>query len=269
MTAHFEGHAAWVTGGGSGIGRALAIELAKRGADVAISGRRHERLVEVAKEIEALGRRGLPVPCDVCDEAQVSRAADAIVQQLGKLDIAVANAGFSVAGPIETLTADEWRRQLEVNVIGVAMTAKHALPYLRKSRGRLGLVGSVAAFVPVAKNGAYVASKYAVRAIGQTLAIELAGTGVTCTTLHPGFVASEIAQVDNEGRFDPARADHRPQRLMWSAEDAARVMVDALHRRKGEFVFTGHGKVGAFLGQHMPGLAVFAQAQQRKSRRRA
>lgn len=253
--------AAWVTGGGSGIGRALALELARRGADVAISGRREDRLVEVAREIDALGRRGLPIPCDVTDESEVQRAAEIAVRQLGKLDVAVANAGFAVAGRIETLSADEWRRQLDVNVVGVALTAKHALAHLRATRGRLALVGSVAAYMPVAKNGAYVASKYAVRAIGQTLAIELAGSGVSCTTIHPGFVESEIAQVDNGGEFDPARADDRPRRLMWSAEAAARVMADAIHRREREHVFTGHGKLGAFIGQHLPGLAVFAQAR--------
>lgn len=268
MGHQFAGHVAWVTGGGSGIGRALALELAKRGADVAVSGRREDRLVAIADEIQTLGRRGLPLPCDVTDEDAVRRAADHLVHQLGRLDVAVANAGFGVAGPIESLSAAEWRRQLDVNVVGVAMTAKHALPYLRETKGRLALVGSVAAFVPLGMNGAYSASKFAVRAIGGTLAIELAGSGVSVTTIHPGFVESEIAQVDNEGRFHAEREDKRPQQLMWRTEDAARVMADAIARRKREHVFTAHGKVGAFLGQHLPGLTVFAQARTTKQARR-
>lgn len=268
MAEQFSGQVAWVTGGGSGIGRALALELARRGADVAVSGRREDRIAAVAEEIQALGRRGVPIPCDVTDEESVRRASDAVVDQLGRLDIAVANAGFGVMGPIESLTADEWRRQLDVNVVGVAMTAKHSLPYLRETKGRLAIVGSVAAFVPLAKNGAYVASKYAVRAIGQTLAIELAGSGVSVTTIHPGFVESEIAQVDNEGRFAAERKDPRPQQLMWKAEDAARTMADAIARRKTEHVFTGHGKLGAFFGQHLPGLTMFAQARASRQARR-
>jgi short-subunit dehydrogenase len=268
MTGKLEGLAAWVTGGGSGIGRAIALELARRGADVAVSGRREDRLIAVSREIEALGRRGLPIPCDVAEEEQVRRAADAVAHQLGKIDIAVANAGFGVAGPIESLTADDWRRQLDVNVVGVAMTAKHALVHLRQTRGRLGLVGSVAAFVPLGRNGAYAASKYAVRAIGGVLAIELAGTGVSCTTVHPGFVESEIGQVDNQGVFHPDKKDPRPQQLMWTAEDAAKSIVNAIQKRKREHVFSGHGKVGAFLGQHMPGLTVFAQARASKQGRR-
>ncbi len=259
MGRKLEGTTAWVTGGGSGIGRALALELARRGADVAVSGRRVDRLAEVAQEVEALGRRGLPVPCDVTDEEQVARAAEAVVHHLGKLDVAVANAGFGVMGGIETLTAEDWRRQLDTNVVGVALTAKHALPHLRATQGRLGLVGSVAGFLPVPKSGAYVASKYAVRAIGQTLAVELVGTGVSVTLLHPGFVESEIAQVDNQGVHHPERADPRPRQLMWKTEDAARVMVDAVEARKLELVFTAHGKLGAFLGQHLPKLTILAQ----------
>ena len=112
--------------------------------------------------------------------------------------------------------------------------------------------------MPAPKTGAYTASKYALRAIGQTLSMELAGSGVTCTLLHPGFVESEIARVDNDGKHHPDREDKRPRQLMWPADRAARAMVDALHARKREMVFTGHGKVGAFLGQHMPGLVHLA-----------
>lgn len=260
MAREFAGHVAWVTGGGSGIGRALAIELAKRGADVAVSGRREEPLIAVAREIEALGRRAIPITCDVTDEEQVRRTAEAIVHQLGKLDLAVANAGCSVSGKIEKLTGEEWRRQLDINVVGTALTAKHALPHLRATKGRLCLVGSVAGIIPLAANGAYVASKHAVRAIGHTLAIELAKSGVSVTTIHPGFVESDIARVDNAGVLHADRRDPRPAWLMWRTEDAARVMADAIHARRREYVFTAHGRFGAFIGQHLPGLAILAQA---------
>ncbi len=261
MAKRFEGQKAWITGGGTGIGRALALELARRGADVAVSGRREDRISAVAAEVETLGQRGLAIVCDVTDEGSVEETAARVAESFGGLSIAVANAGYAVSGRLEKLSAEDWRRQLDVNVVGLASTAKHALPHLKQSRGRLGLVGSIAAFVPVAKTGAYCASKYAVRAIGQTLSIELAGTGVSCTTMHPGYVESEIAQVDNRGQHDGSRKDKRPKNLLWTADKARRVMADALHKRKKEFVFTGHGKGGAFLGQHLPGLAVFAQTR--------
>jgi short-subunit dehydrogenase len=97
--------------------------------------------------------------------------------------------------------------------------------------------------------------------MGLSLAVELHGTGVSVSILHPGFVESEIAQVDNEGRHDPSRIDKRPKNLMWPADRAAKSMADALASRKREHVFTGHGKVGAFLGQHTPGLLHFAMTR--------
>lgn len=252
MARRFDGQVAWVTGAGSGIGKALAIELAKEGASVAVSGRRAKNLEDVARELEALGARALPVTCDVTDEADVERAAETVARELGGMHVAIANAGFSVAGSVASLSAEDWRRQLDTNVVGAAMTCKYALPHLRKTKGRVALVGSVAAFTPAPKIGAYCASKAALRAMGLSFAIELHGTGVSVSVIHPGYVESEIAQVDNAGHHDPSRVDRRPKNLMWPADRAAQAMLDALHKRKREHVFTGHGKVGAFVGQHAP-----------------
>jgi NAD(P)-dependent dehydrogenase (short-subunit alcohol dehydrogenase family) len=177
-----------------------------------------------------------------------------LLARFGRLDVALANAGFSVPGRIEELTGDDWRRQLDTNVVGAALTARAAIGALERTRGRLALTGSVAGFVPAPSFGAYHASKYALRALGATLALELAPRGVSCTLLHPGFVVSEIAQVDGQGHFDPSRADKRPHRFMWPTDRAARVMVDAIYRRKREMVFTGHGRAAAWLGMHFPSL---------------
>ena len=122
------------------------------------------------------------------------------------------------------------------------------------SKGRLALISSVSGLLASPRAGAYTASKFALRGLGLTLAQELHGSGVSCTLINPGFVASEIAQVGNDGVHDPARRDDRPARLMWSAEAAARVMVTAIHRRRVEYTFTVHGKLGAWLGQHAPWL---------------
>ena len=254
MAKRFDKQVVWITGGGSGIGRALALQFAKEGASVAVSGRREDRLQEVVEGVQAKGGRGLAVRCDVTDEASVAEAVQKVVRAFGGLDVAVANAGFSVAGRIEKLSAADWRRQLDVNVIGVAMTARYAIPHLREREGRLALIGSVASMLSTPGMGAYSASKYAVRAIGQALAAELHGSGVSCTTIHPGYIESEIARVDNQGRYDPEREDRRPKKLMWSSDRAARAMVDAIAKRKREYTFTGHGKVGAFAGRHLPGL---------------
>lgn len=254
----FKDHSVWITGGGTGLGRALALELARQGADVAVSGRRMDKLTDVVTAIEAEGKRGLAVPCDVTDEDDIDAAIEQVVAAFGKLDVVIANAGFSVNGRVERLTAADWRRQLDTNVVGAAVTAAKALPELRKTNGRIALVASVAGHVTYPGGAAYSASKFALRAIGLTLSMELHGSGVSCTTLHPGLVESDIARVDNLGVYRAERDDPRPARFMWPADKAARNMASAIYKRKREYVFTGHGKVGAWFGRHAPGLTYFA-----------
>ncbi len=256
MAPRFDDQTIWITGAGSGLGRVMALEFAARGAAVALSGRRVERLEAVKAEIEAAGGAALVVPCDVTVEDQIIAAVAAAEGWRGRLDGAVANAGVSVAGRVEDLSVAEWRRQMEINVIGLAMTVAHALPALRKQSGRLALIGSVAGFIAGPGSSAYCASKAAVRAIGDALTVELHGSGVSCTTIHPGFVESDIARVDNSGALHEDKADPRPAALMWTGEAAARVMVRAIHRRKRELVFTGHGKLAVFLARHAPGLLI-------------
>jgi NAD(P)-dependent dehydrogenase (short-subunit alcohol dehydrogenase family) len=250
----FAGKVAWITGGGTGIGEAMALELARRGARVVVSGRRVQPLERVVAGCQAAGAEALAVVCDVTDEHSVKDAVAAIIARWGRLDVAIANAGYSVTGKIESLTLDDWRRQFDTNVFGLVATIQAALPELKKTRGRMVLIGSVAGTLATPGTGAYNASKYAVRAIGQTLAIELDGTGVSCTTVQPGFVESEIARVDRFGQHHAEWRDHRPSLLMWPAARAARVTIDAIYNREREFTFTGHGKLGVFLGSHTPGL---------------
>lgn len=257
MKKRFEGSIVWITGGGSGIGRALAEEFARQGANVVVSGRRRERLEETCEALKALGSDAMFVEADVTSDASLSLAVDAIVERYGRLDIAVANAGFAVSSRIENLDAATLRRQLDTNVVGLVSTARAAMPELRKSKGQIVLIGSVTSVFWAPGVGPYNASKAAVRALGRTLAIEMHGTGVGVTTIHPGFVESEINQVDNRGVYNPKRRDTRPAKLMWPSDRAARVMVRAIAQRKREFVFTWHGKFGFFLGKHLPGLVHF------------
>ena len=251
----FKNKVVWITGASSGLGKYMAYEFARQGAHLALSARRRGQLEKISDEIAGLGSRCLVVACDVLEESQLEAAVQAIVKEFGRIDVAVANAGYGVVGKIKNLNAKEWRRQMDVNVTGLALTFKYAFPYLKETQGRIALVGSVAAYVPNPGVGAYGASKAAVRSIGQTLQVELKGTGVSCTVLHPGFVESDIAKVDNEGVFHPDNPDPRPAKLMWPTDKAAEVMVRAIAKRKKSYVFTGHGKFIAFIGQHFPNLA--------------
>jgi len=244
----------WITGASSGIGKAMAFEWAKLGYKVVLSARRKELLEEIALEIKHSGGETLVVPVDIMEEKSIENAVQSIIITWGRLDIAVANAGFGVFGSIDKLTAKDWNRQLQGNVTGLALTVKYALPHLKQNQGRIGLVGSVGAYLPNPNVGAYGASKAAVNSIGLTLQAELMGTGVSCTTIHPGFVVSEIARIDNEGVWHPERTDPRPSNLMWPTDKAAKVMVKAIINRRRNFVFTTHGRVLVWLQQWLPSL---------------
>ncbi len=242
----------WITGASSGIGKAMAIECARLGYKVVLSSRRKELLDKVADTIKDSGGEALVVPCDIMEENSIANAVQQIIKEWRRLDILIANAGFGVFGSIENLTAKDWSRQLQGNVTGLALTVKYALPHLKKTKGRIGLVGSVAAYLPNPNVGAYGASKAAVNSIGLTLQAELMGTGVSCTTMHPGFVVSEIARVDNDGVWHPEQSDPRPSNLMWPTDKAAKVMIKAILRRKRNYVFTAHGKLAVWLQRWFP-----------------
>jgi short-subunit dehydrogenase len=244
----------WITGASSGIGKAMASEWARMGYSVALSARRVALLEKVADEIINSGGEALVVPCDIMEETTIENAVHQIIETWGRIDIVIANAGFGVFGSVEKLTAKDWNRQLQGNVTGLALTVKYALPYLKKTKGRIGLLGSVGAYLPNPNLGAYGAAKAAVHSIGQTLQVELMGTGVSCTTLHPGFVVSEITRMDNDGVWHPERPDPRPANLIWPTDKAAKVMVKAILKRKRIYVFTGHGRIFVWLQRWFPGL---------------
>ncbi len=244
----------WITGASSGIGKAMAFEWVRLGYKVVLSARRKELLEEIALEIKNSGGEALVVPVDIMEEKSIENAVQSIIDNWGRLDVAVANAGFGVFGSIDKLTAKDWNRQLQGNVTGLALTVKYALPHLKQNQGRIGLVGSVGAYLPNPNVGAYGASKAAVHSIGLTLQVELMGTGVSCTTIHPGFVVSEIAKIDNEGVWHPERPDPRPANLMWSTDKAAKVMAKAIIKRKRNYIFTTHGRVFVWLQRWFPGL---------------
>jgi short-subunit dehydrogenase len=244
----------WITGASSGIGKSMALECARLGYKVVLSSRRKELLDEVAGTIRDSGGEALVIVCDIMEEISIENAVQQIMKDGGRLDVVIANAGFGVFGSIENLTAKDWNRQLQGNVTGLALTVKYALPHLRKNKGRIGLVGSVGAYLPNPNVGAYGASKAAVNSIGLTLQVELMGTGVSCTTVHPGFVVSEIARIDNDGIWHPEQPDPRPSNLMWPTDKAAKVMVKAILKRKRNYIFTGYGKLAVWLQRWFPGL---------------
>lgn len=238
-----------VTGASSGIGRALATEYIRRGARVALLARRKDRIEELAR---SLGPNALAVAADVCVDGDLERAVQEVLAAFGRLDVVVANAGFSVNGPLEGLSVDDYRRQFETNVFGMLRTVKATMSAVRAARGSYALVGSVSGFVSVPGYTAYSMSKYAVRALAEGLDLELRPHGVSVTHVAPGFVESEIRAVDNGGRYREGRADPVPSFMVVPSEQAAREIATAIDDRKSEAVITRHGRVFASLGRHLP-----------------
>ena len=250
----FTGQVVFITGASSGIGAALAREFARHGADVALAARRVDRLETLAAELARAGRRAIAIPCDVTVDGDIERAVARTREALGRVDVVVANAGYGVRGSLERLRLEDYRRQFETNVFGVLRTIYATLGDLRKSRGVLLVVGSVSGHVATPGGSAYAMSKFAVRALAEALGPELARHGVAVVLVSPGFVESEIGQVDNAGVFRTEQTREAPAWLVMPTATAARQIVHAVARRRREVVITGHGKVAVFLARHAPWL---------------
>ena len=253
MAGRFAGKGAFITGASSGIGAATAIAFAREGARVAILARRLDKLEATRQMIEDAGGEALALACDVTDRASLDAAAAKTVETFGGIDVVLANAGFGVSGLMTRLETTDFRRQFETNVFGLLDTVYATLPYLKESKGRLGLVGSVSGRLSTPSASPYTASKFAVVALAECFYYELADLGVSVTCINPGFVASEIRSVNNAGELT-GKPDPVPQWLVMPAEKAARQIVHALYRRKPEVVLTKHGKVSVFLSRHFPRL---------------
>jgi len=248
----FENKTVFITGASAGIGRELAKEFARQGANLAIAARRMERLQSLASELTKTGGRVLPLSCDVTKDGDLENSVKATVAELGKIDVVVANAGFSVAGNVGRLTLEDYRRQFETNIFGVLRTIHATQEELKKSKGILVLIGSVSGYVSLPGISAYSMSKFAVHALASSLTYELKPHGVSVVLIAPGFVDSEIRQVDNKGRFQSDERDPIPSWLRMPTDKAARKIVAAVGKKRNEEVITVHGKVVVFIKRHFP-----------------
>jgi len=255
IAAFYRGKSVLITGASSGIGEELAIQLAGAGAQVALAARRREQLESIAQRIIAGGYpKPIVAECDVTRDGEVERAVGAAVREFGTLDIAIANAGFGVVGPLKRLSIDDYRRQFETNVFGVLRTIYAALPELEKTRGNLVINGSVAGWVASPGGSPYAMSKFALRALADSVTPELRRAGVKVTLLSPGFVVSNFRRVDNAGSFHAGAKDHAPEWIQMPTDKAVREILRAVARGKREQIVTFHGKVLVALQRFQPWL---------------
>ena len=237
---------ALVTGGSSGLGRAIALELARRGGQVLATARRPDRLAEIARTAPGIQ----VVAGDLTDPEFRDRLPDIAADRLGGLDVVVAAAGSGAIGAFGAGAADTCARILDIDFLAPAALVRASLPLLRRSADPgIVLVGSILGLHPLPLHGAYCGAKAALRSLAGTLRMELAADQIDVLHVGLGPIESEFWENLLVGRR-PAWSQARPM----PAERAARAVVDGLIRRRSEVVPGWRAKGFAFAARFMPGL---------------
>ncbi len=232
-----------ITGASAGIGQALALALAPHRPRLVLAARGADRLREVAAQCEKLGAETLAVPTDVTDDAQCRQLVEQAVARFGSLDVLVNNAGRAMwsrfdeladTGPLEDV--------MRLNYLGSVYPTFYALPYLRRSQGRLVAMASVAGLTGVPQLSGYSASKHAVIGFFESLRIELAESGVSVTIVAPDWVQSEILERSLDAQGRPLGHSPLDQKSMMCADRAADRIKRAIARRERLVLMSGRSK---------------------------
>lgn len=224
------GKVALVTGGSRGIGASTAVRLAEDGADVALTYTVGEQpALEVADRIKELGGRARTVRADASDAAEIQAAVDGTVDELGRLDIVVNNAGVGIMGiPIEEMTLEDIDTTLSVNVRGVYLTSRAAVPHLAENGRVVSVSSCLGERVPWAGMSAYAMSKLAVTGLTRALARELGPRGITVNQVAPGPIDTDANPADSES------ADRQRQQTALGRYGTARDVADSVAYLAGE-----------------------------------
>jgi NAD(P)-dependent dehydrogenase (short-subunit alcohol dehydrogenase family) len=250
----FAGKVVVVTGASSGIGRALCLELAAQKPRLVLAARDETALGEVAVACESRGAETLAVPTDVSSEEECRRLIDRSVEKFGAIDALVANAGITMWSTFEEMQdLSLYEKVMQVNFLGAVYPTFYALPHLKKTRGRIVAVSSLAGFTGVPTRTGYAASKHALFGFFDSLRIELRGSGVTVTMIAPDFVLSEIHRraVGADGK--PLGKSPMQESKIMSAEECARHIVSAMKKRSRLWIGSARGRLGRWIRLVAPG----------------
>ena len=208
MTA-LSGKVALVTGASSGIGEAAALALADAGVIVAVSGRRADRLDALVAKIEAAGGKALALPGDVAVEADATRSVEGTVTSLGRIDILINCAGVNEAGGVESLTLDQWRRVIDINLYGTLYTCKAAIPHMKaQGAGDIINISSTSGRRAAGLFGPYSTSKFGLTGLTEGLRQEVGGAGIRVSIIEPGATETEIAGSITDPKWRDAIQQH-------------------------------------------------------------
>jgi NADP-dependent 3-hydroxy acid dehydrogenase YdfG len=230
MNVDLQGKVAAVTGASSGIGEATALALAAAGAAVALAGRRADRLDALAARIGDDGGTARALPTDVADEDQARAFVAHAYEHLGRLDILVNNAGLMLLGPVEGADTEDWRRMVDVNVLGLLYCTHAALPVMREQGGgHVVNVSSVAGRRASFGSAVYNLTKFGVCGFSEALRQEALHAGVRVTVVEPGYVDTELV-AQNTNSAVAAGAAHMREEIgtVLSSDDVASAILYAV-----------------------------------------
>jgi short-subunit dehydrogenase len=263
--SYFKNKTAIVTGSGMGIGRAIALELCKQGANVVLNGRNGERLENTYQDFLKLGYSVSAFRADVTQPSECEALIQKAIASFGKIDILVNNAGLSMNERFENLHPDVFDAVIKSNIQGSAYPSLKALPHLKKTKGSIIFISSAAGMIGMPTASAYSAGKMALTAMAQSLKIELAETGVHVGIVHVGFTQNESEKrvLNAKGELIPVA--ERPPYLQQTREQVAQAVLRTIQKRKFKVVLTLVGKLNAFMARFFPGivLAILKASQKR------
>jgi len=249
----FAGKVIAITGASEGIGAELARQFAGKAVWLALAARNLEKLEKVADECRALGAEAIAVRCDVSEEEDCRNFIEVTARKYSSLDILVNNAGVSGHARLEEVTDFSWyEAMMRVNYMGSLYCTRHALPHLRKSRGLIVAISSLAGKVGVPGRTAYSPTKAAQAMFFEALRLELQDSGVDVTIVYPGVVATgiRIHGYGPDGR--PAGKSGLKEDRAMSVQECARQIIQATRARKRELVMTLQARIGLWLKLAFP-----------------
>ena len=243
-----------ITGGSSGIGKALAHQFGKRGSKIIITGRKKEELDlaldELSKSgIDCMGHQG-----DVSKDDENKKLVEETLKKFGKIDVLINNAGISMRALFQETDLEVIRKVMEINFFGAVSATHYTLPHIINSKGSVIGISSIAGYRGLPGRSGYSASKFALNGFLEALRTELLKTGVHVLTACPGFTASNIRKrsltKDGTAQGDSPRAEEK----MMTAEECALHIYNATLKRKKTLVLTGQGKLTVFLNKWAAGM---------------
>lgn len=244
-----------ITGGTSGIGKALAFEFGLKGSKVFVTGRDQQALARTVAELGEKGIRAHGVAADVTNPEDNNRMAGEAIKAFGGIDVLINNAGISMRAIFEEVDPEVIRKVMEINFFGAVYATRACLPEIMRNRGSIIGISSIAGFRGLPGRTGYSASKFALNGFLESLRTELLKSGVHVLTACPGFTASNIRKRSLTGDGSSQGESPRAEEKMMTAEECAAHIYRATVKRKRTLVLTLQGKFVVFLNKWLPGLA--------------